>query len=403
MSSVKNDPIGGLFNSIGKSFDNTVKETGKLMTESINDIGKAFESGGFVGGTIKAFEEVSPGNFAAGAFDVLTGPGQLDPKVAAGISSVVNMAAGAAIPGAGLPLQLLALKDAAVAFGMIGSAPTTEQAPPANSGQQPESPSSAARGRKSPEELAALKKRVKEQKAKREERKEAIENAKAKARESMHAKAVENSKLMEKAEAAVARGGGYAEVKDILGDLAIFDFAKGVLADAKANDKARGKVDTMGGYVAEANDEIDKLLNNPNLSFEDMIFMIMQHFMKEQQTEVKNMTRDLRGQKDGFEADKVGMRADVDKAEADFAKAQAALSKDPSNEGLATAAAKAKADLRDKENTLNDATGDFQDSRAEKFELIKNAMNKLSEMQSTLSNILNAMHQTSMQTIGNIR
>jgi len=84
-------------------------------------------------------------------------------------------------------------------------------------------------------------------------------------------------------------------------------------------------------------------------------------------------------------------------------KAQAAASKNPGDEKAAKGLADARANFRAAESELNDRSNDFNDSRAEQFEVIKNAMQKLTEMQQALSNILNTMHQTAMNTIGNIR
>jgi NADH:ubiquinone oxidoreductase subunit H len=63
----------------------------------------------------------------------------------------------------------------------------------------------------------------------------------------------------------------------------------------------------------------------------------------------------------------------------------------------------AESELRSLNEGFNDFQNDFGDSRQESFEAIKNAMNKLTEMQQALSNILNTMHHGAMNTIGNIR
>jgi Mg2+ and Co2+ transporter CorA len=134
-----------------------------------------------------------------------------------------------------------------------------------------------------------------------------------------------------------------------------------------------------------------------------MIFLLMRAVMKEQQAEVKEMTKELRGKKDKFETEKVGLRAAVDKADKAVMEAQARFNKNPGDESAAKGLADARANLRAAEAALNDKTTEFNDSRAEQLEVIKNAMQKLTEMQQALSNILNTMHQTAMNTIGNIR
>lgn len=406
MSSVKNNndigaAIGNLFNSVAKEGKRAVDEAGKLVTESINDIGKAAEEGGFVGGAIQAFEELSPGNFAAGAVDVLTGPGELNPQLAAGIRGAANFAVGTVVPGAALPLQLLAIKDAGVALGLLGqthSTPGAGKGPEARQTQTPERPADAAGRAQSPRERqeGAVAKR------------EALEEAKTAARAAARDAAIQNARdasqtnRINKLEDRVAYlekllgvtegkpAGGYSPVEDISGGFGRIDF------DKLKPGKIKRDVD-------DAQSEIDKILNNPNLSFEDMIFMLMSAIMKESQDEVKEMSRELRGKKSGFDEEKIGLRAAVDKADAAVMKAQAAVNAKPGDEDAAKGLASARAALRDAENSLGDKTDDFNDSRAQQFETIKNAMQKLTEMQQTLSNILNTMHQTAMNTIGNIR
>jgi hypothetical protein len=401
MSSVKNNgdigkALGNLWNTTVKEGQRSLDEAGKLMTESINDIGKATQTGGFVGATLQAFEELSPGNVAAGAVDVLTGPGQLNPQLAAGIRGAVNFTVGTIVPGAGLPLQVSALVDAARAFGMMGGAPMTPgagQSPAARQTQTPERPADAGERQLSP----------REQQEARAAKRKAIDEAKQQAREQIREKAQNNrigaledrvaylEKLLGVTEGRPA--GGYSPVDDIGdvdGGFGRIDFDK--LKPGRLKDD----VDT-------ANSEIDKILNNPNLSFEDMIFLLMSAIMKQQQGEIREMTKELRGKKEKFEGTKAGLRANVDKAEKAVFDAQAKVNKNPNDDGAAKGLADARANLRAAEAELGDSTTEFNDSRAEQFELIKNAMQKLTEMQQALSNILNTMHQTAMNTIGNIR
>jgi len=399
MSSVKNNndigaALGSLWNTVAKEGQRAVNEAGALMTESINDIGKATTSGGFVGGAMQAFEELSPGNVAAGAADVLTGPGQLNPQLAAGIRGAVNFAVGTLVPGAALPLQVSGLVDAARALGMMGGTPMTPgagQSPAARQTQTPERPGDAGERQLSP----------REQQEARAAKRKAIDEAKAEARDQLREKAQTNrikaleervgrlEKLLGLTEGRPA--GGYSPVDDV-GDTTFgrIDFDK--LKPGRLKDD-----------VDSANSEIDRILNNPNLSFEDMIFLLMSAIMKQQQGEIREMTKELRGKKEKFEGTKAGLRANVDKAEKAVFDAQAKVNKSPNDEGAAKGLADARANLRAAEAELGDSTTEFNESRAEQFEIIKNAMQKLTEMQQTLSNILNTMHQTAMNTIGNIR
>ncbi len=337
--------------SVGRAVEGAAKEAVELVTESINDVSKATEEGGFVGGTAQFLEEVSPGNFVAGAVDVLTGDGRLDPNTAQQIRFATNVLVGG--PAAGITN----LRDGMDMLGKL-MAPQEQKAPPPAGpvppGQSAEPPATGFVRLIDRDLRITIDGPTKER--------------------------LKGIKLPEKA---------WPESPDIGG------YVKGP--------KPGKTIDRQKDAIEQANAELDKLLNNPNLSFEDMIFLVMQHFMKEQQDEVRQMTTDLGGKKDAFEKEKVGLNANVDAAKKEFATAQAAASKNPGDEKAQTALADAAAKVRGAEERLNTASTDFGDSRAMQFELLKNAMNKLSEMQSTISNILNAMHQTAMQTIGNIR
>jgi hypothetical protein len=397
MSSVKNNndvgaALGNLWNTAVKEGQRALDEAGKLVTESINDVAKATEQGGFIAGGMQAFEEVSPGNFAAGAADVLTGPGRLSPEVAATIRGTVNFAVSLSAPSVALPLQVSALVDAGRVLGAIGNSPRTATGP-IPPGQNSERPGDAGERQMSP----------REQQEARVAKRKAIDEAKAEAREQLREKAQTNrindlegrvahlEKLLSVTEGRAA--GGYSPVDDI-GDLT---------AGFGRIDFDKLKPGRIKKDVDNATSELDKILNNPNLSFEDMIFMLMSAIMKEQQSDVKEMTKELRDKKNAFEGTKADLRANLDKAEGAMLKAQAAASKNPGDEKAAKGLADARANFRAAESELNDRSNDFNDSRAEQFEVIKNAMQKLTEMQQALSNILNTMHQTAMNTIGNIR
>jgi hypothetical protein len=411
MSSVKNDPataLGNLWNSVVKEGARAAGEARKLVAESIDDIGKATTSGGVVGGALQAFEELSPGNFAAGAVDVLTGRGELDPKLAAGIRGGVNLLVGAMVPGPGLLLQAQALKDAAGAFGMLGGAPTSPASPPA--GQHP-----GATQQQSPERPSEAGRRTGGSPTGRAEwsteKRARIEEAKAKAKEEIKSKAREanqNGRIAD-LEGRVAYleklmgvqenkpGGGYGGNTDVSGGFVTIDFSS-----LKGSDLRRG-VDRLKDNISGADDEISRILDNPNLSFEDMIFMLMNVLVKQQQAEVKDMTKDLREKKADFDAEKKGLRAEIKKQEESVATLRGKASADPKNEGVVKNLGLAESKLKGMTESLTDRQNDFGDSRQENFEAIKNAMNKLSEMQQSLSNILNTMHQRAMNTIGNIR
>ncbi len=139
-----NDPmaaLGKLFGSIGNEAGSAVKEAGKLATEDVNSIGKAVETGGFIGGALQFLDVASLGHQTANVADVATGKGALDPKVKEGISAGVNYLTG----------NPIALKDLFDLFtspstpGVKPSAPQQAVPPPdvdqlRGSGNQPKVP-----------------------------------------------------------------------------------------------------------------------------------------------------------------------------------------------------------------------------------------------------------------------
>lgn len=417
MSSVKNDnPLANLWNTVVTETGRAAGEAGRLMTESINDIGRATQSGGVVGGTLQAFEEVSPGNFAAGAVDVLTGPGQLNPQLAAGIRGTVNFAT-SLIPGVApmaAPLQLQALKDAATAFGLLGGTPQAggpdaQRAPGATRTQTPERPTEAAGRKTGREALDAAKER--KQEAKAEARRELIAAIKEKAVDRMKEKA-QNDRIAGLEERVsyleqlagvdeTKPNGGYGPPSDLTGGMITIDF--GVTRPGKNGDPRLAKLEQD---LAKADADIDKILSNPNLSFEDMIFMLMNAIIKQSQSEVKLGLADEKAARDvakgGRDIERNAIKAEgssIASEQVTIAKMAPGKEKDEATAALNVR----KTNLDSRSESLSTNLGDATESRTERFEELKNAMNKITEMQQALSNILNNMHQTAMSTIGNIR
>ncbi len=194
-------------------------------------------------------------------------------------------------------------------------------------------------------------------------------------------------------------GDGFASIGDLMSGNEIADLSK----PGKPADTAQKKLADMEKQAAAALSELDKILNNPDLSFEDMVFMLMTALMKQSQAEVKGMTKDIRDDKEKFETAKIELNAKFDAAEEKVLGLEAKLREKPDDKDAAKALGTAKSDLRKLGEDRNDKFSDHNDSRQEQLEALKNAMNKITEMQQALSNVLNSMHQTAMNTIGNIR
>ena len=202
----------------------------------------------------------------------------------------------------------------------------------------------------------------------------------------------------------IETGGGYAVVDSAMDGLeGMYGEIDQMLGGGKSTDATQKRLAAMKKESEAGIAELDKILNNPNLSFEDMIFMLMGALMKQSQNDVKGMTKQVREDKIAFDETKRQLTADVDAKEAKVLELEAKVRADPKDEGAAKQLGQAKSELRTAGEERNDKISDNNDSRQEQLEAIKNAMNKITEMQQALSNILNSMHQTAMNTIGNIR
>lgn len=409
--SVKNDnPIGNLWNSITKEAGRAVNEAGRHVSESINEIATATEDGGLVAGAAKYIEKISPGNIVAGAIDSVIPGEDLPPALANGIAAGVNVFAG--------PFQIVAVYNAyqALSAGGGGSepAPADAAAGRAAGGQRmqtPEKPSSAR------ERAVGQRDEIRGN-----ARREAIKEAKAEAK----AKAVDKaqSNRIGELEARVAHleelagiqetrpGGGYGGVADdvdlgVGGGFLSNDFFKDEISGARGKGKSgNAKLDKLEKDLADANAEIEKILNNPNLAFEDMIFLLMKAVIKQSESEVKigleqeKGTRDAdRGSRDAGRAAINGMQAELNAKTKELASAK----DQPTKDKLQAEVGEIRGKIDAAQTELSDSLNDKTESRGERFEDLKESLQKIGEMQQALSNIMNALHQTAQNAIGNIR
>ena len=407
MSSIKNDnPL----NALGKLFETGANEVGRVaneasrhVTESINEIATTTEKEGFIAGGAKLLEKHSVGNYAAGFVDSIIPGEDLPPDISNGIALAVNLYTGNFIVAAIDGYQAL------TGDGLGVAADDAKQA----GGQRMQTPEAPSQGRArfegmtGSERMEGITKRKEAYASKGHSREELLAKAKDAAKEQLRTRATESKANLDKAEDIVARGGGYAAVADLLGDDERFMggglLANDIIRDARANDAAKKRVAEFEGQAAKANAELDKILNNPNLSFEDMVFLLMNVLVKQSQDEVKEMTKEMRNEKADFESAKLDISVDFDRKEAAVTDLEAQLRGKPDDPELAKKLGAARTELRKADESRNDKFNDFNDSRQLQLETLKNAINKITEMQQALSNVLNSMHQTAMNTIGNIR
>jgi hypothetical protein len=354
--------LGDGWNQLTKTAGREVKRIGREAEQNfkkdIDQIDNGIKKGGFLGGALEAADVFSVGHATANMLDNFNVIPE-DERLKEGISAGVNVGFGLLLSGATAgvaPFALAGLALGAKDIADMVSVPGTTMAP-AQSTLSPK------------DELKALKRAAREDAVAR-----GIDAAKEhRAEESELARQRINAKR-----------DGYAAGFDA-GYQVGYDSG---YADAiKRNDELFGpdKTGQVGG-------DIDRILNNPNLCFEDMIFELLRAVIKETQNDAKGMTKDL---KSG--------RADDDDVKSAFSDKIKGLT-----EKLAAEKDPVKRDnIANELQNVRDARAEKlsarSESRADAAENIKNLLNKLAEMQQAMSNILNSMHESSMNAIRNIK
>ena len=150
MANVNNNPRNP-FDALGKLMGTIATEgqraAGELVEQHISDIdsiGRAVETGGFLGGLVQFIDKASVGNSAVKLLDAATGPGALPPHIREGVAAAVNYAAGN-------PIFLKDLFDMATAPSQPGVRPSpVNGVPPPDveqlrGGQPPHAPGESGR------------------------------------------------------------------------------------------------------------------------------------------------------------------------------------------------------------------------------------------------------------------
>jgi hypothetical protein len=351
-----------LLRTLGQEPGRAMNEAGRHVTESIESVTKATKDGGVFGALFAAADKFSPGNVVAGLVDAVIPGRDLPQPLADGISAAANGLLSAS--PAGLPLALLSLVDGFQALGGLLSGGRES----AQRMQTPERPSDAA---------------------------------------SRGAPFVEGR--------IVVRGGGLSG-EGRLGDLTWVRPGAGFGTDVRGIDgrglgiddgarAGRARLARLERDLDRADAEIDRILRNPHLSFEDMVFLLMRAIIKQSQAEVKI---GLQSEKNGRDAARRAERTErqsIQAEEAAIGRERAALAMRGGQgvDGAMARLAERQTAVNARRETFGAAVGEASESRQERFEELKQAMQKISEMQQALSNILNSLHQTAMNTIGNIR
>jgi hypothetical protein len=367
--------MGDIFKAIGDGFNQVAtaagKELNRIGAEVVENIHKdaaqiegGIQRGGFLGGLVEAADVFSPGHQIVNVLDA-TNVIPEDQALQELISGGINLGAGIAYGGpVALPLYLLAAKDVADSLGAM-SRPGTPMAP--------------SQGNVSPEVVQRMRQIQVESPAPRAPRRSsapAVENIRGR----QPAFAVE---LPKGAGPCCGVGGG---------------FAPGSLGEAhgRALEKMLARIREMLDKKNAPSDDdlertIDKILNS-GMGFEDMIFALLRTLIRDTEKQGKALVNDLRGSRKEAGKTRDGMTADIKdareklKSETDPAKRQVL-----------------QGELEDKIAERAQFMDDSASSRAEIAEDLKNLMQKLSEMQQALSNVMNSMHESSMAAIRNIR
>ncbi len=335
--------------SVAKEFANIGAEIAENVTKNADKIAKGIDKGGLLGGLVETADVFSAGTMLTDtldAFDVIPEDAALREGISAGINFTLGLGGG---PLGLLTGTLLAAKDIADMSAISGTPSARPQSTerPHGCGGDP---------------------------SRRAAREAAIEAAKSK---QARAGAIEDAK-----DKIRARRDGYAAGYDA-GFIGGYDSGY----QARRNEELYGRDKTD-----EASNEIDKILRNPHLCFEDMIFALLRAVIKQGQKEVKEVAKDLKNGRDEDGQFKKDFKGLIDSKTKEIAG-----EKDPAR----------KSDLQNDLQNLREERGEKlserSDSRADIAENLKNLMSKLTEMQQALSNILNTQHEGAMSAIRNIK
>ncbi|MBM4283015.1 MAG: hypothetical protein FJ137_20425 [Deltaproteobacteria bacterium] len=352
-----------LFRAVGREPGRALNEAGRHVTASIDAVTKSVEQGGIFAGVFTAADKFSVGNVAAGLVDAVIPGRDLPQPLADGISAGVNAFAGGSF-------ALLSLVDAFQALGGVMGGHAGSARAAGQKSQTPERPADVAR-RDSLPSLDGICKQIEV------------------------GVTVDPGRLVDRV---VRRpdGGFGSDIPDLSGGGRGDDVARA----------GRRRLVQLERDLRQADAEIDRILKNPNLCFEDMVFLLMRALVKQSQLEVKVGLQSEKNDRDIARGAERAERRSLQDAESALARDRARIS------GMADGADKnrALADLGTRQTSFNARRETFTadvgaatESRQERFEELKQAMQKITEMQQALSNILNTLHQTAMNTIGNIR
>lgn len=423
--------MGKAISNVGKAASNeagrVVNEAGRHMTESIQDIEKGVKEGGFVGGAIAAADKLSFGNMAAGAVDSIIPGKDLPGPVVDGISLFVNIGTANSVPALIDGFQLLGGLFAGGATPQLTQQQqVAAQDPAATQMQSPESPTDAAarQGSTSTERSHARHGRYeaycKETGYPRRPNTDGMSTKDKNLALKHWAEA--KAEWARKHDHGAHRGdylgklndyldlrphGGFGSVPGDAGGFISNDFIGFETGGGKGTKGAKDpKLAKLERALDAATRDIERILNDPSLSFEDMIFLLMRAVIKQSEAEVKIELQNEKSLRKDDKAARDAGRAEINKEQNALNKEQervAGLAEGPEKEKAKAGLATKRSELEQKQQRLSDSVGDRAEARNEKFEELKEALQKVSEMQQALSNIMNTLHQTAMNAIGNIR
>jgi hypothetical protein len=319
--------INNVTNAVGGEVQKMGQRTVKNVTQDFNEVADGIKKGGIVGGVASTVDVLSPGHQIVEAGDDL-GLLPSDPNMKQLIAGGINGGISAALIATGNPIGLMLAADA-IAEGVdgVGGMMKSGQAQtPATQTPMLQTPMMQTPTTQTP--MAPSQGNIDPALAYADAHARALAEAKDKARAATSAY---RQGYVDGERAQASRDhGGYGEpgYGDCGGDLA-------------------GRVGQYYGSnnTGAVNDSLQQILNDPNMSFEDKIFALLEGVVSDEQKKIE-----------GDEAQLVGPNAPQD-----------------------------------------------QDSRQQAAQKIQNEMNKLQEMQQALDGILSAMHETSMNTIRNIK
>lgn len=340
------DAATGLASAVTKECGRIVAEATENIAQDLKQVATGIEKGGFLGGAVEFADVMSPGHQFANLLDATN----VIPENAAlkeGLSAAVNFLTGH---------QLVAFKDVADALGQMSAMQSSGSQTQPNAPQTPAHPSTGCQSSGT-----------------------------------AHAPSAGADAPFAGSRYGINDWGCGTGMSGMLDSFAEF-------LRWSPNDKDENCGTMEGKLEAEERKllaEIKKILANPCLDFEDMVFHLMRAVIKGTQKQVRVVAKSIATDGEAARDARTAATKEINAARKDLRDAEAS--------GDTKAVSKAERRIAKLEAEHANAFDERTESRNDKVEVMKNIIQKLTEMQQALSNILNSQHETALAAVRAIR